>query len=352
MVKVLQILVILIILAFLATAGMAAYCWSELHSKIMHGRSDQNFEVTRGESLEQILQDLKSRGILDSTLPLRIYIKIKKEQPVIRSGSYRFPSPISPLEVLQRLKEGGNFSRLTIIEGWTRFEIADAMAKIPSLKLKDKKEAMKLLNNVSLIKDIDPKATSLEGYLFPDTYFFDSNTTANELVKQMVGRFREVWKDRLQQLAVNRGTNAHAVVTKASIIETEAKLKSDRPMIAGVIENRLKKEVPLGTDSTLIYAAKLAGTWKNDGKIYQSDINRKSPYNTRTNTGLPPGPVSCPGLSSLEAASSPISSNYLYYVRNPDRNDGAHNFYADPKSFEVGVQALREWEKKHPAARR
>lgn len=341
---------ILLLLAVLGAAGFAFWCWQDLNKAVSHNASTQNLSVARGESLDQILQDLQSLGVLDQTLPLRVYLKVTKTNPVIRSGSYTFPTPITPLQVLERLKQGGDFARLTIIEGWTRFEIADAMVKVPSFKLKDRKQAMKLFDSVDLIKDIDPKAKNLEGYLFPDTYFIDSNSTAKEVVEDMVKRFRDVWINKLKSRAFSRGLDAHRVVTEASIIETEAKLKSERPLVASVIENRLKKNVPLGVDSTLIYAAKLAGTWKNDGKVYQSDIDRVSPYNTRNNKGLPPGPVASPGYSSLEAAVNPVSSNYIYYVRDPGRNDGAHNFYADAKSFEVGVQALRAWEKKHPAA--
>ena len=343
-------LFILIILAVIGAAGFAAWVWQDLHKELAHQASSQRLSVSRGESLEQIMQDLHQMGVLDQTLPLRVYLKVTKSNPVIRSGSYTFPSPISPLQVLERLKKGGDFARLTIIEGWTRFEIADAMLKVSSFRLKDRKQAMKLFDSIDLIKDIDAKAKNLEGYLFPDTYFIDGNSTAKEVVQDMVKRFRDVWFSKLKSKAYARGFGAHRVVTEASIIETEAKLKSERPLVASVIENRIKKNVPLGVDSTLIYAAKLAGTWKNDGKVYQSDIDRVSPYNTRNNKGLPPGPVASPGLSSLEAAINPVSSNFIYYVRNPDRNDGAHNFYADARSFETGVQALRAWEKKHPAA--
>ncbi len=337
------------LLAVLGLAAFACWAWNQLHAPISHKNAGTKISVSRGERLDQIFDDLQAHGILSESLPLRLYLKLSKANPVIRAGDYTFPSPISPLEALERLKQGGDFSRLTIIEGWTRFEIADALCKVPGFRLKDQKQAMKLLDNVALIKDLDPSARNLEGFLFPDTYFIDSDTSASELVAEMVKRFRQVWTSELKGRAEARGMNAHTVVTEASIIETEAKLKPERQLVASVIQNRLKRNVPLGVDSTLIYAAKVAGTWKNDGKVYQSDIDRVSPYNTRKNKGLPPGPVSSPGLSSMQAAVSPVSSNYLYYVRNPDRNDGAHNFYSDARSFENGVKALRAWEKKHPA---
>src|ERR687886_3104774 len=117
------------------------------------------------------------------------------------------------------------------------------------------------------------------------------------------------------------------LVTIASPIETEAKLKDERPVIASVIYNRLRRGIPLGIDSTVIYASKLAGKWRNDGKVYLSDLERDSPYNTRKVRGLPPGPIASPGERSLEAALRPAETNYLYYVRDPSRSDGAHNFY-------------------------
>jgi len=135
------------------------------------------------------------------------------------------------------------------------------------------------------------------------------------------------------------------IVTTASIIETEAKLNEERPIVASVIYNRLQKNIPLAVDSSVIYASKLEGKWRYDGKVYRSDIERRSPYNTRLYAGLPPGPVASPGESSLKAALNPATTDYLYYVRNPDRDDGAHNFYNNGGDFETGVQALRKSER-------
>jgi len=112
-----------------------------------------------------------------------------------------------------------------------------------------------------------------------------------------------------------------------------------------VIYNRLKLGMPLGIDSSVIYATKLAGKWRNDGKVYQSYLDRRSPYNTRMFSGLPPGPIASPGESSLEAALNPENVDYLYYVREPSRDDGAHNFYSNERDFQHGVNALREWER-------
>jgi len=160
-----------------------------------------------------------------------------------------------------------------------------------------------------------------------------------------------VWKENLAKTAADKKISIHEVVTVASIIETEAKLDSERPVVASVVYNRMSKSMPLGVDSTVVYAAKIDGKWHNNGKVYQSDIDRRSPYNTRIFKGLPPGPVGSPGLSSLLAALNPAQTTYLFYVRNPYQNNGAHNFYSSAAEFENGVTMLRNWEKKQaPAA--
>ena len=161
----------------------------------------------------------------------------------------------------------------------------------------------------------------------------------------MAKRFRQVWTPERAARARVLGMTPRQIVIIASLIETEAKLKEERPLIASVIYNRLNKHIALGVDSTIIYASKLAGKWRNDGKVYLSDVNRRSPYNTRIFTGLPPGPVGSPGESSIDAALNPAQTDYLYYVREPSRNDGAHNFYSKDADFQKGVQALRDWER-------
>src|SRR5262249_10615309 len=127
--------------------------------------------------------------------------------------------------------------------------------------------------------------------------------------------------------------------------ETEAKLTEERPIVASVLFNRLRTGMKLCMDCTNLYAVKLAGKFRNDGKVYLSYLNIDSPYNSRKHVGLPPGPVCSPGLPSLKAALHPASTDYLYFVRNPDRNDGAHNYYSNTADFEKGVEALRKWEK-------
>lgn len=343
MVKLLRTVLVLCLLTLVIGGGFLGWIWYELHTPIVHN-PDDTVEIARGERLDQILNDLVRHGVIQHALPLRVYMKLRRQELLVQAGNYTFPSPVTPLDVLTRLQQGGDFARLTIIEGWTRWDIANAMVKVPSLHLQNQAEALALLDDVSLIKDLDPRAKNLEGYLFPDTYFVVSNSTAKEIVQHAVNKFKQVYKERIASRAKEMKLSAHNVVTMASIIETEAKLKQERPIIASVIYNRIAKKMPLSMDSTIVYASKLAGAWKNNGIVYKSDVDRKSPYNTRQNVGLPPGPVGSPGASSLEAAVYPAQTTYLFYVRNPDRYDGAHNFYSDARSFDLGVQKLRQWE--------
>lgn len=341
----LKILLMFLVLLVVAGAGFGYWVWADIHTPRSHGLQT-SFEIARGASLDETIHRLSDAGIIESPLPIKIYIKLTPRKPVIKAGKYMLPSPISPLGALEKLEEGGNFTRFTIIEGWTRWDIARALAQVPSFRLNES-QALSLLNDPTLIKDLDPRATNLEGYLFPDTYFLAPEAPAKQVVADAVKRFRQVWSEKLASRAPASGRSLHSLVTIASIIETEAKLKEERPIIASVVENRLARRMPLSMDSTIVYASKLAGAWKNNGIVYLSDVNRKSPYNTRIYAGLPPGPVGSPGLNSLEAAVSPARTDYLFYVRNPARNDGAHNFYNNAASFEVGVQALRNWEATH-----
>ena len=341
-----RLILLIILVGILAIAGLGFWTYSDLHKPIAHAKAGQYIDIPKGTSPGAIVHKLAEEGIIAHEWPLKLYLKATGKGSSLRAGEYVFPSPISPIGALAKLQQGQRrLNRITIIEGWTRWDIARAMAQVPEFGLTSDAQALELMNNVSLVSDLDPEAKNLEGYLFPDTYEFSPETTAADLVEMMVKRFRDVWKPDWTDRARSLSFTPRQIVTTASIIETEAKLNDERPLVASVIYNRLKKEIPLAVDSSVIYASKLEGKWRYDGKVYLSDIQRRSPYNTRIYTGLPPGPVASPGESSLRAALNPATSDYLYYVRNPDRDDGAHNFYSNGAEFETGVQALRKWER-------
>ena len=344
-----RLLIILLLLLLTAAGGFAFWVYRELQTPFAHTQGNQYIEIPRGSSPDSIINRLQSAGVIRRTWPLRLYLRLTGAGTRLKAGEYRFPSPITPVGVVRKLEEGEQrLNRLTVVEGWTRWDVADLLARLPELKLSGREEALALLDDTSLIRDLDPRAPNLEGYLFPDTYSFPPDSDAREVVAGMVRRFREVWGEAVAEHG--QPTRApREIMTIASLVETEAKLKEERPLVASVIYNRLARGMALGIDSSVIYASKLAGKWRNDGKVYLSDLERDSPYNTRKVRGLPPGPVASPGARSIEAALRPAQTNYLYYVREPARDDGAHNFYENEQDFARGVQALRNWERNRNA---
>ena len=190
-----RLILLIIVVVILAIAGLGAWTYSDLHKPVSHTKSEQYIEIPKGSSPSAILRKLADEGVIKHEWPLKIYLKSTGAGSTLKAGEYNFPSPISPLGVLAKLQQGQRrLNRLTIIEGWTRWDIARAMVQVPELKLSSEAQALELMNNVSLIRDLDPSATNLEGYLFPDTYEFSPETTGAELVETMVKRFRSVWK--------------------------------------------------------------------------------------------------------------------------------------------------------------
>ena len=351
--KLLKVLLLSLFVLLLIVGGAIFWLLREIRSPVSHARNSEYITIPRGSSPDEITKHLASLGVIRRAWPLQIYMRFQGSASRLKAGDYRFPSPISPLAVLSKLEAGQQrLEHFTIIEGWTRWDVAAALSRLPELDTSEQDALLELMNNTNLIRDLDPLANNLEGYLYPDTYSFPPSTSAEEIIATMVKRFRQVWIQEQAGKATWQNRSVREIVTIASLIETEAKLKEERPLIASVIYNRLNIEMPLGIDSTVIYASKLAGKWKNDGKVYQSDIDRVSPYNTRRVGGLPPGPVASPAARSLAAALNPADTDYLFYVRNPSRDDGAHNFYSNDSEFQNGVKALREWERNRDARQR
>jgi UPF0755 protein len=345
-----KIIFLLIIVIIAGIGATAVWGYKDLHRPVAHDKNAQYIEISRGSAPNTVVRRLASEGIIKHEWPLMFYMKFTGAGSRLKAGEYTFPSPISPLSVLRKLETGEQRTmKLTVIEGWTRWDIANAMVGIPEFQLRDADEALKLMDDVSQISSIDPLANNLEGYLYPDTYEFPPNTPAKSVIGMMVKRFFKEWSPENVSKAHAMNLTTRQIVTTASLIETEAKLSQERPLVASVIYNRLQRNMPLGVDSTVIYASKLAGKWRNDGKVYKSDVDRVSPYNTRLFVGLPPGPIASAGAGSLQAALNPEQTAYLYYVRDPARNDGAHNFYESDRDFGRGVQALRDWERQRDA---
>ena len=186
--------------------------------------------------------------------------------------------------------------------------------------------------------------------MYPSTYSFPRNAKPETIIPQLVQQFKKVWKPEWTVAAKAIGRTPHEIVTIASLIETESGVESERPTVSSVIYNRLSKSIPLGIDQTVVYVAKMQNRW--DGTINRSDLDVDSPYNTRKYGGLPPGPISSVSESAISAALNPATTDYIYYVRNVDANDGSHWFYSSAADFEKGKAEYQRWLEKERQEKR
>lgn len=324
---------------FLAAAVVGAAVWvrTSVTRQVEHQAAESIISIEPGMGPQSIIARLGDAGIVRHPLALRIYLRLTGASSQLKAGDYQFDSPISALQAIEKIRRGDvAFQRVTIPEGFNRFDIARTLAEKTGLATEE--EFHLLMKDTSPIERISPQARNLEGYLFPDTYNYTTKTTAEELIRAMVARFNEVFSPEWKARASQRGLSVHEVVTLASIIEEEARVPDERPLISSVFTNRLKIGMPLGCDPTFIYAAILAGDY--DGNPNQPRHRRRdSPYNTYIYAGLPPGPIASPGRSSLEAALNPVDSDYLYFVVSG--TEGRHKFSRSASEHNLAVEQYR-----------
>ena len=293
--------------------------------------------IHQGMGLSAIVNRLAEAGVVRHPLALKIYLRITGPGESLKAGDYKFDSPISPLNAIGKIQRQEIYAeRVTIPEGLDRFEIAELLASKTGKATAE--QFMTLTYSTELVEKIDPTAKNLEGYLFPDTYLFNVNTTPEDLIKAMVERFYEVFTPEMVTRASQLGLSIHQVVTLASMIEEEARVPDERPRVASVFMNRLNRNMPLASDPTFIYAAKLVHDY--DGNPNQPRHRRRdSRYNTYIYNGLPPGPIDSPGRASLEAALNPEKTDYLYFVVNGTA--GRHKFSRTAAEHDIAVQEYR-----------
>lgn len=312
---------------------------------IVHPYATHVITIPQGAAASTIYHQLQNYSVLPDSWLIRTWFKIKTSQNTLKAGDYLFPSPITPRQVYQKLIQGDVMKRsVTIPEGLNRFEI---VAIIEKLGLASSEHLLEFTSDprlLDLIKDLDPIATNIEGYLYPDTYQYTQNSTGEQLLMMMVKQFRQVFSPAFVQRANQLKMSVRDVVTLASLIEREAKLDEERPLISSVYHNRLQKGMKLDCDPTVVYAAILAQKWT--GVIRRSDLQRQSPYNTYLNPGLPPGPIASPGRKSIEAALFPADTPYLYFVVNAAANNGSHLFTDNFAHHQANVALYRASQQK------
>jgi UPF0755 protein len=276
-------------------------------------------DLPSGTTTRDIGRQLVSAGVVRDERTYRIALWRSGLARGLQAGEYRFTEPVTAMAVVDTLARGQVHLRpLTFPEGLTRHE----MANVFGLSGFGTAEAfLAASERIELIENLDPEATDLEGYLFPETYSLPRDATADDLVEAMVAQFVQTFDEGLQVQAAARELTIREVVTLASLIQRETGLDEERPLVSAVYNNRLGRRMPLQCDPTVIYALQLAGLY--DGNLTRDNLQYDSPYNTYRYPGLPPGPIAAPGAADLRAALQPADVSHLYFV---SRNDGSHVF--------------------------
>ena len=279
--------------------------------------------IQPGTSAPEVASLLADRGVLAHRWPFLFRYALGRARHSLKAGEYRFDRPLRPIDVYWKLVLGEvRLFTVVIPEGSDRFD----MARILHERLGMDPEAFLRATQVSgLIHDLDPQAPTLEGYLFPDTYRFTHGATPARVVETMLGRFRQVMREKFGDELQQSDASLHDAITLASLVEKETSVPAERPLVAGVFVRRLKIGLPLACDPTVIYAARLDRRMLERPlpPITESELQFHSPYNTYLHAGLPPGPIASPGEASIRAAFHPAAGKDLYFVSN---NHGGHTF--------------------------
>lgn len=317
--KYLYVPTIIVILCIALLSFMPSYLSAVANSDVVE------ITVPEGASLSYVSNILFDKGIIKSKIWFRHKAKESQVDQKIKPGTYLISSDLTIEDIFALLEKGvkDEYIILTVPEGFTLYQIAQ---KVEELGLGTKDgfvEATKEYFSDNYDFDTADLYFELEGYLYPDTYYFTKNQTVNDVVAQLAQAMDSIFTEEYMDKAKQLGFSKHEILTIASLIEREAKHDGERATISGVIHNRLKKDMLLQIDATVIY-----GTGKgkeHKAAIYRSELEKPGPFNTYTEGGLPPGPIASPGKESIEAALYPEKHDYLYYVLSPEEDGHVFN---------------------------
>lgn len=329
----------LLILALLAACGAVAWLWLALTRPYQGFAKEGVFvNIPRGASRRAVAGLLKRNGVIRSATAFEIYTRRHPKRTVV-AGEYFFDHPLTGRDVFWILASGKVYEQSFIVrEGETMFDIA---RDLEAGKLLTAGEFLKAANDPAPIRDLSPRAQTLEGFLFPATYRFPRHPAAQVVATAMAQKFKEEWKRiTLEAYVADTGR----VVTLASLVERETPQADERPLVASVFKNRLESGIALQCDPTVIYALERAGQYH--GTLASADLRFDSPYNTYRHAGLPPGPIGNPGEASLRAALHPTRTDYFYFVANAQ---GGHFFSKSLAEHNRNVARYRRLLKGEPA---
>ena len=292
----------------------------------------KEIQVTPGMSFKAISATLERDGIIRSRRYFEVLGRVQGVTRKVRTGYYGLSADMSMWKVLEILRSGRIIEYQVVVpEGYNLYQIGYALAGTPLIS--DPQQFISLATNKEFTHSLGIDADRLEGYLFPDTYYLPKGITIEEIAKRMVQRYREVFVDSYRHRAEELGFTEHQIITLAAIVEKEAKVPTERKLIAAVYHNRLKRGMKLQADPTAVYGKK---AWITN--VTKQDLQRRTPYNTYLYKGLPPGPIANPGQGAILAALYPENVDYLFFVA---QGDGSHFFSTDYGSHTKAVQRYR-----------
>jgi len=284
------------------------------------GARRERVVIPDGSSVRAVADSLAAHGVITSKTWFRLVARIGGYDRRVRSGDYELSRGTGSLGALRALASGrASLIHVTVPEGYTLLDIADVVQS--ELKV-DRDSFLTAARDTGMLREFAVPAASFEGFLRPDTYYFAAGVSARVILREMARTFQSSWDPAWDAQAAAQRLDRLTVVTLASVVEGEARVDTDRPLIAAVYRNRLRLGMPLQADPTVQYAIQVS-TGQRKQRLYEKDYEIESPYNTYQRAGLPPGPVGAPGRKSIEAVLAPAPVPYLYFVAGPD---GRHIF--------------------------
>ncbi len=321
-------------LALLAVGGVALAVYDihrYAHKPDAASAERQTVSIRSGEGFGAITARLQEKGLIRTPFKFRLYARFSGYHTQLKAGEYELSGQMSPRQILATLKGGKvRLYRVTIPEGYQLRQIAKT---VETAGFGNDGEFLRLATDAEVARSAGIEAQTLEGYLFPDTYYFPRGHQPRAVIEAMLKRFQATITDQWRARADEIGLSLHEVVTLASIIEKETGDPAERPLISSVFHNRMRKGMRLETDPTVIYGIK-----DFDGNLTRKDLRTPTPYNTYVIKGLPPGPIASPGAAALEAALYPAETDYLFFV---SRRDRTHQFSTNLKDHNRAVQEFQ-----------
>ena len=330
--------IVLTLFFIVAAAGAGGYFYLQPQFHVLHSSGPEPLivEIPKGSGTRDVVRLLKNRNIIENENTALTYLALTGRHGKLQAGEYLFDGPMSVSEVFNKIAGGHVYlHKYMVPEGVTVRQAAAKWEEQGFGSAEGFLDAAK--NSVNLIHDLDSEAESLEGYLFPETYSFPSRVTPQEAIEAMVARFHEVIGRLRQSVPSDQWPrNLRQTVILASIVESEAAVADERKMIASVYQNRLKKNMLLQCDTTVIYALERENRYR--GYLTLKDLKFNSRYNTYVYPGLPPSAITNPGYESLAAAVSPAVTNYIFFVRT---EGGRHTFSETLAAHNIAVRKYR-----------